>query len=90
LQRNLETRQQQLLLDWDKDPKKLDQECEANVVEILTKWKLLRNEIITKYADGYINLATDAQARDIGYPAIWLASTNYSKGPVTYDMITEE
>nr|WP_321357858.1 C69 family dipeptidase [uncultured Draconibacterium sp.] len=32
---------------------------------------------------------TNMPAKDIGYSARWLASTNYSNGPVTYDMETE-
>lgn len=27
--------------------------------------------------------------RDVGYAARWLARTNYSNGPTTYDMVTE-
>lgn len=56
--------------------------------KVLEAWWLLADRLIAKYSDGYIN----PRARDrtsavaIGYPATWLARTNYADGPLTYTM----
>ncbi|MGB5708417.1 MAG: C69 family dipeptidase [Arenicellales bacterium] len=56
--------------------------------EVLENWWHLAELLIAKYSDGYINKpAMDREyAVDIGYPAHWLASTNYYQGPISYRM----
>lgn len=97
LQQQLETQQQKLVESWDNidsDDKELKllitKKCQDNIDDILKQWKQLRNLLFTKYADGYINKPEDKAAIDLGYSADWLAETNYRKGPVKYDMKTEE
>jgi dipeptidase len=96
LQTNLEEMQIERLKDWDGimasggDVKNLTLLCEENANEILTKWWGLADTLIAKYSDGYINLPPtppqNQEPKAIGYPADWLAHTNYRNGPVNYDM----
>jgi hypothetical protein len=66
--------------------------CETTAAELLKDWTSLGRQLIAKYSDGFINRS--AQDREmaipIGYPASWLARTNYAKGPVSYKMTVEE
>lgn len=92
----LEEQSQEKIKDWDKVSGEIAEVIEKitgyskdNIKDILIGWKELQALLFTKYADGYINLQHDSSAKDIGYSAPWLARTNYSNGPTTYDMITE-
>ena len=62
--------------------------ADANAGFILGEWQALTRKLFAKYADGYLNPGPDdrSSARDIGYPASWLAVTNYQEGPVSYQM----
>ena len=65
--------------------KKLTEQCNANAAEIQQQWWDLADTLVAKYSDGYINLPGQ-DAVEIGYPSDWLGNTNYSQGPVDYDI----
>ncbi len=56
--------------------------------DLLDIWRSLGNRLIAKYSDGYVNRPPEdaAMAIPIGYPASWLARTNYADGPTEYGM----
>lgn len=66
--------------------------CETTAAELLKDWTSLGRQLIAKYSDGFINRSAEDRemAIPIGYPASWLARTNYAKGPVSYKMTVEE
>jgi dipeptidase len=66
----------------------VSRKAEENAAHILRKWTELTHLLVAKYSDGYINpLAHDrSNPTDIGYPAHWLAATNYADGPTGYEM----
>ncbi len=96
LQQMLEEMQAHRLREWDEafatseDRDRLAAACEENANEILARWWDLADMLIAKYSDGYINpppiRPQNAPAIPIGYPADWLALTDYRNGPVSYDM----
>ncbi len=54
---------------------------------VLRSWHALADRLIAKYSNGYLNPDDIGYPpRDIGYPADWLALTDYRKGPTSYDM----
>jgi dipeptidase len=60
----------------------------ANAQGLLDAWWSLADRLVAKYSDGYINPPAEVRASPIpvGYPATWLAATDYARGPVTYAM----
>lgn len=96
LQQSLEARQLELLAKWDEcfagsqDRKEITVACEENAHEILKCWWELADTLIAKYSDGYINSAVSCPENPpptpVGYPSRWLGLTDYSDGPVSYDM----
>lgn len=95
LQAELEAAQAELVKNWDKELKHLSPEeaallltryCEANTLGVLGSWWNLADTLVAKYADGFINLPDQEEARSIGYSATWLSYTNYKDGPTTYAM----
>ncbi|MEM1352326.1 MAG: C69 family dipeptidase [Pseudomonadota bacterium] len=65
--------------------------CSKTAEELLETWRVLGHELIAKYSDGYINRTPedDQMAVPIGYPARWLAQTDYANGPTSYAMKNE-
>lgn len=65
--------------------------CEDTANNLLAEWRALGAMLIAKYSDGYINRTADdvEMAIPIGYPADWLARTNYADGPTGYKMKIE-
>ncbi len=59
--------------------------CYKNAGKALDRWRTLTFTLFAKYSDGYIN-RPGKEAIPIGYPATWLNRTDYSKGPVSYNM----
>ncbi len=59
-----------------------------NAAHILSAWSALGRRLIAKYSDGYVNPGPDDRsgARPVGYPAGWLARTDYADGPTGYAM----
>lgn len=59
-----------------------------SAAQILDAWRALGNRLIAKYADGYVNSGPNKRksAAAIGYPAAWLAETEYPQGPTSYEM----
>ncbi len=51
---------------------------------VLRAWKDLQFTLFAKYSDGYVN--TKQAVREVGYPAGWLARTDYAQGPTSYSM----
>ena len=95
LQRHLEREMQASVAELDRrlydagDPvTEMTAFCEETAQALLQRWRALGNELIAKYSDGFINRAPhDSQmAIPIGYPADWLARTDYADGPVSYGM----
>ena len=60
----------------------------TNAATLLEAWWSLADRLVAKYSDGYISppAQTRASPTPIGYPATWLAATDYSNGPVSYAM----
>jgi len=60
----------------------------AHAATLLDAWWSLADRLVTKYSDGYISPPAVVRAAviPIGYPAGWLAATDYANGPVTYAM----
>ena len=56
--------------------------------ELLDRWRALGDMLIAKYSDGYVNPPPNDRRdpAEIGYSADWLRRTDYSEGPVTYEM----
>jgi dipeptidase len=95
LQQKLESRESQIILDWDKacrekggrEPREmLAKFGEDNAAVIIDKWHELAGELIAKYSDGYCNLQDQDEALAIGYDSKWLSHTNYKEGPTSYKM----
>lgn len=95
LQQELEAAQARELAAWDKrfreggGAQELTDLCARNAAQVLARWWGLADRLIAKYSDGYINMpAAPSQAAPVpvGYPAHWLAASDYRKGPVSYDM----
>jgi dipeptidase len=59
--------------------------CFVNAGQVLDTWRNLTFRLFAKYSDGYISLPNEP-VRAIGYPSDWLDRTDYSQGPVSYDM----
>ncbi len=59
-----------------------------NAESLLESWWSLADRLVAKYSDGYIGSPAEVRASPIaiGYPATWLAATDYANGPVTYAM----
>jgi dipeptidase len=66
----------------------LAQQASENAGAILDEWTALTHKLIAKYSDGYINppVHDRSNPKDVGYPAHWLAVTDYAQGPTSYDM----
>ena len=60
----------------------------TNAASLLDAWWSLADRLVAKYSDGYINPPAELRAPPIpiGYPAAWLAGTDYGTGPVSYAM----
>jgi len=60
----------------------------THAASLLDAWWSLADRIVAKYSEGYINSPPEVRAMPIpiGYPATWLAATDYANGPVTYAM----
>ena len=56
--------------------------------DLLDAWWSLADRLVAKYSDGYINPPPLVRAAPspVGYPATWLAATDYVNGPVSYAM----
>lgn len=95
-QRALEAQQARAVDAWDRrfreggNVQDLTRLCEENAEQVVASWWKLADGLIARYSDGYINLpgvAGQAPAPvPLGYPAQWLALTDYREGPVSYDM----
>ena len=60
----------------------------AHAMRLLDSWWSLADRLVAKYSDGYVSPPAEKRvsATPIGYPAPWLAATDYSNGPVSYAM----
>ena len=56
--------------------------------DLLDAWWSLADRLVAKYSDGCINPPPLVRAAPspVGYPATWLAATDYVNGPVSYAM----
>lgn len=52
-----------------------------NAAKIVEKLWLLSDEIMFKYASGFVNEAPDGLSQMVGYPSWWLQKVGYSDGP---------
>ncbi|MFN0031776.1 MAG: dipeptidase [Flavobacteriales bacterium] len=94
LQRELEAMQLQVVEQWKKqfdkagkqNEEQLTKLCIANAQSVVKRWWSLADMLIAKYSDGYLNNPGTDGVVSIGYPADWLGKTDYSDGPVSYDM----
>lgn len=97
LQRQLESRAEAVLADWDAaaiagelSVERLTGEAGAQAEALVTQWWQLADRLIAKYLDGYVsgNLGKpqNPAAVAVGYSAEWLARTDYPQGPVSYKM----
>lgn len=102
LQQQLEKESSELIMELDKKLKTMDfepaktfmtEECEKNANQIVEEWWHLAARLVAKYSDGYVNLPEGTytspetgSVREVGYPSWWLNKTDYSKGPVKYQM----
>ena len=71
------------------DPcKLLATRADENADKVLKRWQTRTFELIAKYSDGYINPPAHDRSnpKDVGYPAHWLAVTDYADGPTSYEM----
>lgn len=59
--------------------------CREHAEQVLRDWWAMADTLVAKYADGYIN-RPGLDAVGIGYPAPWLARTEYADGPTSYEM----
>jgi len=61
---------------------------QTNADSLLDRWWSLADRLVAKYSDGYISPPERVRASPtpIGYPATWLAATDYANGPLTYAM----
>lgn len=68
--------------------KTIARKAEENAANVLNDWRDLTFRLFAKYSDGYINTSDHDRSdpKDIGYPAHWLAVTDYTDGPTSYDM----
>jgi len=102
LQSQMEQQERQFIASTDKKVEGLSSEearkiltdqCQANADTVIIGWWHMAASIVAKYSDGYINMPDGEYStpeidltRVIGYPAFWLNETNYSDGPVSYEM----
>lgn len=102
LQQDLEYKEMALVEETDRIVSSLSEEearekltgiCQTNTRNTIISWWELAVTVVAKYSDGYINLPGDEYTtppvdptRTIGYPAVWLNETGYSRGPTTYEM----
>lgn len=84
-----------MIQEWDELCRnKNDQEAreiltklgEDNADLVIKQWHDLGDMLVTKYADGYCNLANQDEPQNIGYSSEWLSLTNYKNGPTSYTM----
>jgi dipeptidase len=52
-----------------------------NAAEIVSSLWSLSDELMFKYASGFVNEAPDSMSEMVGYPAWWLKQVGYSEGP---------
>jgi len=57
--------------------------CINNVNAVIADWWKLADYLVTKYIDGYDNIPD--VGKGLGYPAEWLKSVGYDKGPLQYE-----
>ena len=60
----------------------------THAASLLEAWWSLADRLVAKYSDGYINPPAEVRTMPIpiGYPATWLAATDYANGPISYAM----
>jgi dipeptidase len=63
--------------------KRFAQTLNDNAEQARRQWLKLFQNLVVKYAQGYINTPA-AMAQRIGYPAGWLKNTDYYSGPTSY------
>lgn len=56
--------------------------CNNNAAQVLREWWALGDELIAKYAQGYVVISN--HVTEVGYPEEWLKKTGYADGPVSY------
>ncbi len=59
----------------------VEEEYLKNVDDIVTSLWRLSDEILFKYASGFVNEPPDAMSQMVGYPSWWLKAVGYSDGP---------
>jgi dipeptidase len=65
----------------DQDMKKVESEYFKNMDAIVSSLWSLSDEIMFKYASGFVNEAPDHMSQMVGYPAWWLEAVGYADGP---------
>lgn len=97
LQRELEAEAFSMVADVEarlknqRDPRDYARKrANKHAAHVLSAWTSLGHKLIAKYAQGYVNAPPmdPVHPTSIGYPAEWLAVTNYAAGPTGYAMPT--
>ena len=70
-----------LRMNHDYDWKEVNDEYQSNIETIVSSLWSLSDEIMFKYASGFVNEAPDKMSEIVGYPEWWLEAVGYKDGP---------
>jgi len=80
--------QQHSEMDGDEDDNDIgptlavvESEYFKNMAKIVSSLWSLSDEIMFKYASGFVNVSPDGMSQMVGYPAWWLEAVGYAEGP---------
>ena len=63
------------------DMEEVDSEYQNNIEAVVSSLWSLSDEIMYKYASGFVNELPDKMSQMVGYPEWWLKAVGYSEGP---------
>ena len=65
----------------NQDMTEVESEYRRNIEAVVSSLWSLSDEIMFKYASGFVNVLPDDMSQMVGYPAWWLKAVGYSEGP---------
>jgi len=63
------------------DMRAIDTAYQGNIATVVEKLWSLSDELLFKYASGFVNTLPDGMSKTVGYPKWWLEKVGYSDGP---------
>jgi hypothetical protein len=69
------------LYNMNLDMEEVDSEYQNNIEAVVSSLWSLSDEIMFKYASGFVNELPDKMSQMVGYPEWWLKAVGYSEGP---------